>query len=77
MILSYEKLLIKERLEKILLDWDVSVDLEVTNKTSNFCISSEQINQIHSIGLTISEICRINESIVISFAGVPGGEVFQ
>lgn len=71
-MISQEKLLLQERLEKILPDWNINDDLEAVSKVSHFSIDSIQMNQVFSLGLVISEIYRTGDTLVIQFHSTGG-----
>jgi len=67
-MISQEKLLLQERLGKILHDWNITDELEAVLKTSHHIINTQQMNQIFSLGLIVSEIYRTSNTLVIQFS---------
>ncbi len=71
-MMSTEKLLVKERLEEILPDWNINEDFEAVSKVSHYCIDIIQMNQVFSLGLVVSEIYRSGDTLVIQFHSIGG-----
>ena len=65
-----ENLLLKERMEKILPDWNITDDLVALNQNYYCNITEDQLNQIAKLGLFVSIIHCSEHGITITFSGV-------
>lgn len=66
MILETE--LIRDRLEKIFPRCNVTSELDIIPKHSHFLIAEDEMNQLYSLGLVVSQISRSRETVIVSVA---------